>query len=174
MDAEQRREEILQYLKEQRAPASAASIARRMGVSRQVIVGDIALLRAQGSDIIATARGYTMAPAHGGGRYVGKVACQHAPADTEAELMTIVEHGGEVLDVVVDHSLYGEITGQLNIATPADVRQFAQKVRSNEVSLLSDLTGGIHLHTVACRDAAAFEAITRALAEGAFLYTPAG
>ncbi|GHU81974.1 transcriptional regulator [Clostridia bacterium] len=171
MDAADRRSEILHILRGRQSPVSAGSLALQMQVSRQVIVGDIALLRAQGNDVIATVRGYTMALPAQPGRYIGKIACQHTLEDTGRELLSIVELGGEVLDVAVDHYLYGEITGQLNIATPRDVEAFIRKLGQNQARLLSELTGGVHLHAVACRDGAAFKAITARLEELGFLYS---
>lgn len=170
MDAAARREYILNNLKIQSEPVSASSLAQSLGVSRQVIVGDIALLRAQGNDIIATARGYMMMPLRPSGRYVGKLACQHTFADTRKELSLIVEMGGEILDVVVEHHIYGEITGQLNIAAMKDVDDFIGKLERNEARLLLELTDGVHLHTISCADAAAFDSITAALDAHGFLY----
>lgn len=172
MDAEKRRETIKAQLQQQEEPVSASRLAQRLGVSRQIIVGDIALLRAQGYDIVATARGYMRAKAAVSGHYVAKIACQHSLADTGKELYTIVDLGGQVLDVVVEHYLYGEITGQLNLSGRSDVDTFLQKIANNEARLLSELTGGVHLHTIACRDAAAFKAITAALTEQSLLYIP--
>ncbi|MDR2088395.1 MAG: transcription repressor NadR [Clostridiales Family XIII bacterium] len=164
MGAKERRAEILAALRERDEAMSAAALAARMRVSRQVIVGDIALLRAQGNEIIATARGYVMASALPSGRYVGKIACRHSFADTEAELAAIVACGGEVVDVIVTHRLYGDMTGQLNISTRADVDEFMRRIRSRKERLLSELTDGVHLHTVACRDRAAFDAVCGELA----------
>lgn len=170
MDASIRRKVILDILREAGNPVSASSLARRLEVSRQVIVGDIALLRAQGNGIIATTRGYTMSAPVSLGRYTGKIACQHTLDDTEKELHTIIELGGETLDVIVEHYLYGEITGQLNIATHRDVDDFIQKLAGNQSRLLSELTGGIHLHTVACRDADVFQSIVAELDRLELLY----
>ncbi|MDR3294503.1 MAG: transcription repressor NadR [Clostridiales Family XIII bacterium] len=172
MDAEERRMHIVRMLSEEQNPVSAASLARSMQVSRQVIVGDIALLRAGGHDIIATARGYMAAarqqpPA---GRYMGKIACRHNAADTEKELLAIVGLGGEALDVIVTHPLYGDMTGQLNLASRRDVEEFAAKIKNGQGKLLSELTDGVHLHTVACRDKAAFTAIVEELGRLNFLY----
>jgi transcriptional regulator of NAD metabolism len=164
MGAEERREKILAALRESGEAMRAAALAARMRVSRQVIVGDIALLRAQGNEIIATARGYIMAASVPTGRYVGKIACRHGVADTEKELAAIVALGGEVVDVTVTHRLYGDMTGQLNIATRADVDEFMKNIRNSKERLLSELTGGVHLHTVACRDKTAFEAVRSELA----------
>ena len=60
MNADSRRKEILQLLERQSGPLSAGRLAGRLGVSRQIIVGDIALLRASGTDITATPRGYIL------------------------------------------------------------------------------------------------------------------
>ncbi|MDR1573705.1 MAG: transcription repressor NadR [Clostridiales Family XIII bacterium] len=164
MGAEERRARILAALRGQGEAMSAAALAARMRVSRQVIVGDVALLRAQGNEIIATARGYMMAASLPAGRYVGKIACRHGFADTEKELALIVALGGEVVDVTVTHRLYGDMTGQLNIRTREDVDEFMKNIKNSKERLLSELTGGVHLHTVACRDRAAFEAVCDELA----------
>lgn len=170
MSAEKRRTTLREILTTRPGPINASSLAGELGVSRQVIVGDIALLRAAGLDIIATARGYMLTPVVTSGRFVGKIACQHSLDQTEQELAAIVSLGGEILDVVVSHYLYGEITGQLNITTQADVQDFIRRVRHNEAKLLSELTDGIHLHTVACADKATFDAILAELKAQGFLY----
>jgi transcriptional regulator of NAD metabolism len=164
MRAEERRAEILALLHKREEAMSATALAARMRVSRQVIVGDVALLRARGNEIIATARGYMMAASLPAGRYIGKIACRHGFADTEKELAAIVALGGEVVDVTVTHRLYGDMTGQLNIATREDVDAFMRNIRNSKERLLSELTGGVHLHTVTCRDKAAFDAICAELA----------
>ncbi len=51
------RNAILQSLRGAERPVSGTSLADAAGVSRQVIVQDIALLRADGHDIVATNRG---------------------------------------------------------------------------------------------------------------------
>ena len=172
MDAAQRREQIKQILGRQTAaPISASRLARQFHVSRQIIVGDIALLRAAGCDIIATARGYLLEDGTRPSRYVGKVACQHNDQDTLLELYTIVDLGGEVVDVIVEHSIYGELAGQLNLRCRDDVNIFINKAQQSGVRLLSELTGGVHLHTVACRDEDAFLRIRQALSDLGLLYT---
>jgi transcriptional regulator of NAD metabolism len=170
MEAEKRRQKLLEFIKEGSGPVSAANLAARVGVSRQIVVGDIALLRAQGNEIIATARGYmTARPVTG--RYIGKIACKHGRDDTERELSSIVALGGEALDVIVTHHYYGDLTGQLNIATREDVKQFIDSLRGSKERLLSELTGGVHLHTIACGDKAAFDAIAAELNRLGLLYT---
>ena len=60
MRAEERRQAIRELLQNSKQPVSASVLAARFAVSRQIIVGDIALLRAAGADISATPRGYVI------------------------------------------------------------------------------------------------------------------
>ena len=175
MSGEERREKILDLLRTrtlsgERSPLSAARLASLMDVSRQVIVGDVAILRAGGKAIIATARGYMLERPAPSGNYVGKLACQHGAGDAEKELLAVVELGGEVKDVIVSHRLYGDMTGQLNIATRQDVSEFITRAREGRAGLLSALTGGLHLHTVVCADRECFGRIADRLRELGILY----
>ena len=140
MKAEERRVVIAQTLTADH-PISATALARRFAVSRQIIVGDIALLRAGGMDIVATPRGYKLGETSG---LVRAVACLHTAEQTEAELLAMVDNGCTVVDVVVEHPLYGQLTGQLSLASRYDVAQFVGKIRDSVP--LSALTGGVHLH----------------------------
>ena len=111
MDGEIRRREIVKRLRETEKPISATRFAKAFDVSRQIIVGDVALLRATGVEIVATARGYMLEqPLEGIER---KIACQHTPEQTREELSVIVAKGGEVVDVSIAHPLYGELIGSL-------------------------------------------------------------
>jgi len=165
--AEQRREAIRALLAEASAPVSASALAARFGVSRQIVVGDIALLRAAGEDISATPRGYIRASAGAG--VVSTVACVHAPEDMGAELYAIVDAGGEVLDVIVEHPVYGQLTGALRLRSRYDVDQFLRRVAGREARPLSDLTGGIHLHTIRCPDGETARRVADALDKAGFL-----
>jgi len=169
MDANTRREHILNAINAT-IPTSASSLAKKLGVSRQVIVGDVALLRAQGHDITATARGYMVVPQFREESYLGKVACQHTADNTQAELYCIVDAGAIAVNVIIEHEMYGEMTGLLNLKTRADVDAFIIKIKSAEVKLLSELTYGIHLHTIACRNQSHFEQVVQALESAGFLY----
>ena len=99
--AQARRQAVAQALEEAVGPVSAAALAERFSVSRQIIVGDVALLRAGGTDILATPRGYLLGGRGGGVERT--VACVHAPEEMERELNAIVDAGGEVVDVIVEH-----------------------------------------------------------------------
>ena len=152
MNAEQRREAILNTLSQAKQPLSATTLAAQWKVSRQVIVGDIALLRAAGAEISATPRGYVMQQESADLFY--KVATRHSAEITEAELNAIVDEGCTVVDVIVEHPIYGQLIGALNLSSRYDVKQFIR--RSLETRPLSLLTEGIHLHTLACPNEAAF------------------
>ena len=52
MKAAERRQKIMASLSQAQVPISASALASQFGVSRQIIVGDIALLRAADSDVI--------------------------------------------------------------------------------------------------------------------------
>ena len=163
-----RRTQIIERLKDATAPISATALSKEFSVSRQVIVGDVAILRAGGADIVATPRGYVI-----GGIQVGvtqKVACIHSAEETEKELTTIVQAGGEVIDVIVEHAVYGQLTGGLHIRTLQDVKDFMQKSSQQGGRLLSDLTDGIHLHTIRCGNIQAMEKVLSALSKEGFLY----
>jgi len=175
MDSDLRREYVLNKISTPspgfgKKPISASLLAKELNVSRQVIVGDVALLRAQGHEIIATARGYLIPNYNETNQHLGKIACQHTPDDTKNELYIIVDLGAIVVNVIVEHGFYGEITGCLNLASRKDVDIFINKVKTMEVKLLSELTMGVHLHTIACRSKAHFEEVYQALENSGYLY----
>lgn len=170
IDGEVRRQEILHTLANEEKPVSASKFASRFHVSRQIIVGDIALLRASGAAIIATARGYVLETSETQTGLVSKIAVQHGKEATEEELRLIVENGGEVLDVIVEHPLYGELTGMLHIKTKQDIYSFMKRYKKSNASLLSELTGGIHLHTIRCADQTVLKNIKQQLVAAGILY----
>lgn len=163
----ERRAAVARILEEAAGPVSAAALARQFSVSRQIIVGDIALLRAGGARILATPRGYVLERLQEG--VVHTVACVHTPEQMEAELTAIVDAGGEVVDVIVEHPVYGQLTGILGLRSRYDVGEFIRRVDQHEARPLSDLTGGIHLHTIRCQDEKSFQRIQNALANEGFL-----
>lgn len=167
MTSAQRREKIMELLSSEREPVSASAIARLCSVSRQIIVGDVALLRAGGAGITATPRGYVLDT--GAGLYEQKIACRHTADKILEELYLIVDLGGEAADVTVEHSVYGQISGQLNISSRYEADLFYQNLLASQSRPLCDLTGGVHLHTIRCRSQAAFERIEKALSEKGFL-----
>ena len=156
MDAQQRRQMIASRLAESSQPLSAGSLAQELSVSRQIIVGDVALLRAGGLDITATPRGYLLP--RGAAGVTCTLACRHTALQMEEELNAIVDQGCTVLDVVVEHPIYGQLTGPLHLSSRYDVAP------------LSQLTEGVHLHTVRCPDRQAADRVREALERLGLLY----
>lgn len=159
MEAASRRQAILDRLRTADRPVSASALAAGLDVSRQIIVGDIALLRAGGAEISATPRGYVLPRATDG--ITRTIACRHTLAQTGQELDILVDNGCTVLDVIVEHPVYGQLTGQLQISSRYDVEQFLARIRDSDAAPLSMLTGGLHLHTLCCPNE---DAYTRACA----------
>ena len=138
MHSDERRKAIAEILRAADAPISASALAEKFSVSRQIIVTP------------EEARGI-----------VRRVAVKHTPQEMEAELNTIVDNGCTVIDVIVDHPIYGQLTGPLQISNRYEVGQFIERCKKAEP--LSSLTDGIHLHTLSCPDEAAFERTKAAL-----------
>ena len=154
MQAEERRQAICEQLQTADHPVSAAALAARFSVSRQVIVGDIALLRAAGANISATPRGYVIQKSPAG--LIRRIACRHSAAGMKEELNAVVDQGCTVLDVIVDHPIYGQLTGPL---------QLMLRCAQADAQPLSALTEGIHLHTLSCPGEDAFQRVQAALRE---------
>ena len=168
MQAEARRQSIIRILTGSTAPVSAGRLAGILGVSRQIIVGDIALLRASGTDITATPRGYVLTKGSEG--IIHRIPCRHKPEEMREELQILVDNGCLVRDVIVEHTIYGQLVGQLDIATRYDVDEFISKVAQSDAAPLSDLTGGIHLHTIFCPDDDTYRRVLEKLRENGFLF----
>ena len=164
MNADARRKEICNILKKSTTPQNATSLALIFDVSRQIIVGDIAILRALGTGISATSRGYvyTDTPVATYG-HTDIIACNHTSEQTKDELYTIVDFGGTVVDVTVEHPVYGQIVAALNLSSRYEVDIFLDNVSKQKGKLLSDLTDGIHLHRIVCKDADCFNLIKNTL-----------
>lgn len=163
--AEARRAALLARLTAATAPVPGDLLARELGVSRQAIVHDVAVLRAAGRPIVATVRGYLLVPAPAPDLARAVVAVRHAPVEAEAELNALVDLGVRVADVVVEHPVYGELRAQLQIESRADVAAWAEATRRSGAHLLSELTDGVHLHTLEATSGGRLEAARAALRE---------
>lgn len=172
MNAAERREQIAKLLEKADTALSASAIARRFDVSRQIVVGDIALLRAGGLEVLATPRGYVLeASSSEPQMFEGSIVCAHdGDRRMEEELYVVVDQGGAVLDVTVEHSVYGQICAQLRLFSRYDVDLFLHKLRESGARPLCDLTGGVHLHRIRCADEAAFNRIVHILQEKGILF----
>lgn len=170
LDTEQRREEIVRELAGSTGPVSGTELARRFGVSRQVIVQDVALLRATNKNILSTNKGYVLFEPRLESGLCKKTLCvRHTTAQVRDEFYTVVDLGGKILDVVVEHDLYGQIAVDLIIANRQDADEFVQKMENSRVKPLKELTEDVHYHTVVAKDEAMMEQIEEALREKGYL-----
>jgi len=163
MTSDERRDKIIASLKQSNSPLTGASLAKQYKVSRQIIVQDIAILRAAGHDIIATPQGYLI-PRTNQTRSITRVfAVKHNPEDIKDELNTIVDYGGKVLDVIIEHPVYGEFKASLMMSSRRDVAAYLATMEKEEAEPLSKLTEGVHLHTVEAESIAILNQIEKIL-----------
>ena len=170
MNGEVRRKEIVKRLAQADAPISATVLAAEFGVSRQIIVQDIALLRAKGTEIVSLSRGYRLEKKPPFGRpcqRVYKVA--HSDEDVARELNLIVDAGGLVEDVFVSHRIYGTIRAPMGIQSRVDVEKFMADLAAGKSSLLKNVTSGYHYHTVRVDSEEILDLIGQRLKEQGFL-----
>ena len=169
LDGEKRREQILKEVQSNEMPISGSDLSKKFGVSRQVIVQDVALLRASGCDILATARGYML------NKEIDKmiqrvVAVKHDTNETEDELNIIVDNGGRVGDVIIIHPIYGEIVASLMLRTRREVKQFVEKIKETNATTLLNLTNGEHMHTIEATTEEELDIIVDELSKKGYLY----
>ena len=149
MEGEKRREQLLALLEKASTPISGTDLSKQLGVSRQVIVQDIALLRAINKNILSTNKGYVLHVEKPVAESVKRsFAVCHTKEQIRDELYSIVDYGGRVLDVVVEHDIYGQITVDLILRNRLDVDEFVERIEKSKSRPLNILTDGIHWHTV--------------------------
>ena len=169
MDGEERRNELLKILANASEPVSGTELAGVLGVSRQVIVQDIALLRAVDKNILSTNKGYVLYHENRLRRMKRTYKVYHTDEQIQDELNTIVDEGGHVLDVVVEHDIYGQITVDLILNNRADVSAFVNKLTQSHTKSLNRLTDGVHFHTVEADSEEILDRIEIALKEKGYL-----
>ena len=166
MTGEQRRKEILERIKASVSPLSGSRLAREYEVSRQVIVQDIALIRAAGNEIIATNRGYILDTP----REVTRVfKVSHTDEQLEDELCSIVDLGGNVINVMVNHRVYGHIEAELQINSRRKIKEFMDDIKSGKSSPLKNITSNYHYHKVGADSEETLDLIEEMLDEKGYL-----
>lgn len=160
MKAIDRRKEIAALLLSAENPVSGTELAAKFGVSRQIIVQDISLLKASGYEILSTHHGYIL---QGSPLKERVFKLKHTKEQTEDELSLIVDLGGTVVDVFVWHKAYGKVEAKLNIFSKLHVKQFIEAVRTGKSTELMDITGGYHYHTVRAESEEVLDKIEKAL-----------
>ena len=166
MSGSERRMKIVEIIKKSEEPLSGTELAKLLGVSRQVIVQDMALIRANGNEVISTNRGYVIKETKGIKR-VFKV--KHSNEEVEEELNLIVDIGGKVEDVFVYHKVYGVIKANLNIKSRRDVKRYMEEISSGKSTNLLNITSNYHYHTISAEDEQSLDLIQEELGKKGFL-----
>lgn len=166
MKTEERRKELAAYLMAQEKAISGGELSKLFGVSRQIIVQDISVLKALGYEILSTHNGYVVQKTPYKKRVI---KMHHTKEQTEDELKTIVALGGMVLDVFVWHKVYGKVEAKLNIFSGQHIEQFLEGVRSGKSSELMNITGGYHYHTIQAETEQMLDTIMNALEKKGYI-----
>lgn len=166
MNGEERRKEILAILDKSKSAISGEKLADIFEVSRQVIVQDIALLRAARNEILSTNRGYILQTKRGASR-IFKI--YHTIEQMVDELNTFVDFGATVEDVFVYHKVYGVIRAELGIRNRKDVQKYLTEIREGKSTPLMNVTSGYHYHTVLAEDEETLDQIQEELQKLGFL-----
>lgn len=162
MEGRERREKIIEILKNSSEPVSGTGLAGMLNVSRQIIVQDVALLRATDKNILSTNKGYLFfEPDKARKNRIFHV--RHTDEEMQDELNIMVDNGGKVLDVIVEHEVYGQIAADLSISTRRDVADFMGKINLPRSKPLNLLTNGYHYHTVSAESEEILDAIENEL-----------
>lgn len=160
MTGKERREKIVTLLEDSQSPIPGAKLGELCGVSRQVVVQDIALLRTQGMQIDTTHYGYSIRKDD---RCTRLVKVHHGPERLEEELTTIVDLGGFVEDVMVNHRTYGLMSATLRIGSRRDIAKFMDGIENGKSAPLSTVTSGYHFHHISADDEETLDEIEQAL-----------
>lgn len=166
---EVRRNALLKFLLESKLPLTGSCLAQKFQVSRQVIVQDIAVLRAGGYSIMATLQGYYIQESENNHIKKTFISYHNGNERMEEELKIIVDFGGMVLTIAVSHPLYGDIVCPLKIQNREDIREFMLRLSDQKAAPLSSLTEGIHFHTIEVISEASFDKIMSQLKKTGFI-----
>lgn len=170
MTGTERREFIIQHIKNSKHPVPGKTLAELCQVSRQVIVQDMALIRTAGYDIISTNRGYIIQHAPSAASRVFKV--QHTDEQMEDELNAIVDLGGNVVNVMVNHKAYGHMEATLGINSRKKVQDFVATIKSGKSSPLKNITSNYHYHTIEAENEETLDLIEQMMKQKGFLVEP--
>ena len=168
MEGEERRKKLVEILSQADEPVSGSALAKFLGVSRQVIVQDIALLRAVNKDIMATTKGYILNERQDE-TFTREFKVQHKDNEIKDELYTIIDNGGKVLDIIVFHEVYGRIRTDLVLEKRTDVDDFCRRMENGNSKPLKIVAGDTHVHTVEASSEVILDNIERALNEKGYL-----
>ena len=166
MKGEERRTKLLDILYSSNSPVSGGTLSKKLDVSRQIIVQDISLLRANGATIFSTNKGYLLQEEK---KYSRVFKVYHSDDQVEEELSTIVDAGGQIRDVFVYHKVYGILKADMGIKSRRDIRSYMEEISSGKSSLLKNVTSGYHYHTIDAESEEILDAIQAELQQKGFL-----
>lgn len=169
IEGTERRKRIEEILAVEAEPVSASAFAKKFGVSRQVIVQDIALLRATNRNILSTNKGYVIYEKQRHAEYRRILSVKHTDEQMKEELYTIVDAGAKVLDVIIEHGVYGQISADLMIFSRRDVDEFIRKIFADTTKPLKELTGDAHYHTIEAENEEILDEVEKVLREKGYL-----
>ncbi|MBN2899368.1 MAG: transcription repressor NadR [Clostridia bacterium] len=164
-----KKEQVLELLRNATAPIKGHELAESLEVSRQAIVQYIAIIRASGINVIATRLGYMIPKLPEHEDSIKTIYSTHRNEAIQEELEIIVDMGGTVLDVIVEHPVYGEIICPLNIKSRYDISNFVAQLEKYSAKPLSILTGGEHRHTIEVPNEEVYALIIKKLKEKSFI-----
>ncbi|ADH98176.1 transcription repressor NadR [Salisediminibacterium selenitireducens] len=173
LTARERRNELIRILQKQREePITGSHLAETFKISRELLTQDMALLKAGGHPVLATSHGYVWRGAPNDRQYKRIIVCRHSPEESQKELNILVDHGITVKDVMIEHPVYGELTGHIMVKSRKDAACFVNRMEQEQATYLMELTGGIHLHTLEAPCEDDFDAAVKALDEAGILVKP--
>ena len=151
MKGEERRKQLLNILSSSNNPISGGTLAKELNVSRQIIVQDISLLRANGATIFSTNKGYLLQEDR---KYSRVFKVYHTDDQVEEELSTIVD---------------GVLKADMGIKSRRDIRAYMEEISTGKSSLLKNVTSGYHYHTIDAESEEILDAIQEELQQKGFL-----
>lgn len=166
MSGDERRNKIISILEASAKAVPGAALSQMLQVSRQVIVQDIAIIRANGYEVMATNRGYVI---HNDGEIQRVFKVNHTDEEIEQELQDIVDMGGKIKDVFVYHKVYGVVRAEMNVKSRRDVKNYMEQIHSGNSTPLKNITAGFHYHTIIADSVEALDDIQEKLQEDGFL-----
>jgi transcriptional regulator of NAD metabolism len=163
------RKKILEILKNNEDPVKGTDLASMIGISRQAIVQHIAILRASGVNVIATHNGYIIPNIEKRENRIKSIECTHSKEEIREELEIIIDLGGKIIDVTIEHPVYGEIVCSLLINSRYELEKFLESLTNKNGKPLLFLTDGIHRHTIEVPNEEVYEIMIKKLTERGFL-----
>ena len=166
MTGEDRRKKIITMLKKSSNALSGHELAEALGVSRQIIVTDIALLRKEGFEILSTNKGYLLPHTE---RPTRVFKLFHTPEQCEEEMKLIIDYGGAIEDIFIYHKVYGVVKAEMKLHSRKDIADFMEKIHTGKSELLSTATSGYHYHTISADSYEILEEIYQVLEKNGYL-----